>query len=98
MRIEQESVHGTAEDTDGMYLLYAMPDGNQADSLANYLTRHGHEAVASGNEVNCPTTGATDAAEVFQLKTFWRMYWRYFECELYGLPCYVKPACADHVE
>lgn len=98
MRIEQEQDIESAAEVEGEYLLYAVPDGNQAGSLANYLTRHGHDAMAAGNEVTCPVSGATDAAQVFQLKSNWRMWWRYFECELYGLPIHVKPACAEHQE
>lgn len=86
----------TEETAEPGYMIYAMPDGNQAESLANYLTRHGTDAVAAGNEVTVPVLDADAAADVFQLRSYWRLFWRYSEAELYGLPVYSKPVCKDH--
>jgi hypothetical protein len=84
--------------TEAIYLVWAQPDANQAESLANYLTRHGVEAVAAENEVTCPVEHLSAAAHAFALRSHWRLFWRYSEKELYGMPCYHKPACVDHLE
>lgn len=78
------------------YMVWPLESANQAESLANYLTRHGTDAVSAGNEVTVPVLDAATAADVFQLRAYWRLFWRYSEAELYGLPCYQKPACKDH--
>lgn len=92
METEQQAI------TEATYLIWAQPDANQAESLANYLTRHGVEAVSAGNEVTCPVEDGEHAARAMTLRNSWRLFWRYSEKELYGLPCYVKPPCLDHVE
>ncbi len=83
-------------DTIVAYQIFAMPDGNQAESLASYLNRHGFEAVSADNEVTCPSPDPTSAAHMFQMLHHWRLFWRYSEKELYGLTVHAKPGCAEH--
>lgn len=89
-------VQTVENDVIATYQIFAMPDANQAESLANYLTRHGFDAVSAENEVTCPIASLQVAASVFQLLSHWRLFWRFSEKELYGLPVYHKPACKDH--
>lgn len=78
------------------YLVIATPEDNQAESLANYLTRHGREAVSAANEVTVPCFSLQDMAATYQLEAHWKLFWRYSEKELYGLPAYHKAACVEH--
>lgn len=86
----------TETEAETSYLVYPMPDDNQAESLASYLTRHGRDAAQAGNEVTVPIKDAEDCAGIYQMHAHWRLFWRYSERELYGLPAYAKPACQDH--
>jgi hypothetical protein len=90
---------GTQQATDQTvkYLVYALPEDNQAESLANYLCRHGVEAVHAGNEVTVPSIDREVFATADRLEAHWKLFWQYSEKELYGLPAYHKPACREHV-
>lgn len=95
---EPQPMTMTETELDCGYLVWAQPDANQADSMANYLIRHGCDAFAASNEVTIPILTIDSAMLAFQLKAYWKLFWQHSDAELYGLPQYVKPACKDHVE
>jgi hypothetical protein len=79
-------------DTDAYYLVTALPDANQANSLAAYLTGHGLTAVAEANEVTVLLEEAAGAAVIYQLRKTWALYWKHSDSEIYGLPVFQKTA------
>jgi hypothetical protein len=79
-------------DTDTYYLVVALPDQNQATSLATYLTGHGLTAIAELNEVTIPMDDPTKAAVVQQLRKSWALYWEHSDSEIFGLPVFQKTA------
>lgn len=78
--------------TDVCYLTLPVDSGNQATSLASYLTNHGITAVAEANEVTVPLEDPAAAADVYSLRQSWGLFWQHSDAALFSLPVFVKPS------
>lgn len=79
--------------TDVFYVTFPTGSSDEGESLAQYLTSHGFDAMnMTTNEVTLPMTDPRDMALIYQLRKSWSLFWDHTEAALFSLPVYVKDA------
>lgn len=81
----------TQSETDVFYVMFPTNSDDEGNSLAQYLTSHGIDAVnGMNNEVSVPMTDPRNMALIYQLKKSWGLFWHHTEAALFSLPVYIK--------